>query len=152
MMILQFVVAMFATIAFAVLFSAPKMEVIFCGFTGALGWIIYYILTQRGWNGIFACVMATLILTLFARCLAIIRHCPVTIYLVTGIFPLVPGAGIYYTAYYLVNGDKTLFAAKGLETFEIAAAIGFGILLGFALPQELFNRIFAGKRKSGGSH
>ena len=143
MMILQFVVAMVATIAFAVLFSAPKKEVIFCGFTGALGWIIYYILIQNGLNGIFACVFATLILTLFSRCFAIIRHNPVTVYLMTGIFPLVPGAGIYYTAYYLVNGNKELFAATGLETFETAAAIGFGILIGFALPQELFNRIFS---------
>lgn len=145
MMIIQFLVAMIATIAFAVLFSAPKKEVIFCGFTGALGWIVYYILTQFGLNSIFSCVIATSILTLFARCFAIIRHSPVTVYLVTGIFPLVPGAGIYYTAYYMVGSDKALFAAKGLETFEVAAAIGFGILIGFALPQKLLNHIFSGK-------
>lgn len=147
MIIVQFLVAMVATIAFAVLFSAPKKDVIFCGFTGALGWIVYYILIQSGISGIFACAVATLILTVFSRCLAVIRRNPVTIYLLTGIFPLVPGAGIYYTAYYLVNSDQAAFAVKGLETFETAAAIGFGILLGFAIPQALFRRIFD-RRKS----
>ena len=40
-LVVQFIVAVFATIAFAVLFSVPKKELAFCGFTGALGWIIY---------------------------------------------------------------------------------------------------------------
>ena len=40
--IIQFIVALFATLSFAVIFSAPKKELFYCGFTGALGWIIYY--------------------------------------------------------------------------------------------------------------
>ena len=35
-LVVQFIVAVFATIAFAVLFSVPKKELAFCGFTGAL--------------------------------------------------------------------------------------------------------------------
>lgn len=141
-MIAQFIVAMMATIAFSILFQAPKKEILFCGLIGAFGWIVYSIMIQSGLNSVFSCTIATLILTLFARCFATIRRNPATIYLVAGILPLVPGAGIYYTAYYLVNGNKTLFTEKGLETFETAAAIGFGILIGFALPQKLFNYIF----------
>ena len=44
--IIQFIVALFATLSFAVIFSAPKKELFYCGFTGALGWIIYYIIVQ----------------------------------------------------------------------------------------------------------
>ena len=44
--IIQFIVALFATLSFAVIFSAPKKELFYCGFTGALGWIIYYIMVQ----------------------------------------------------------------------------------------------------------
>lgn len=42
--IIQFIVAGFATFSFAVLFSAPKKELLYCGFSGAFGWILYYIL------------------------------------------------------------------------------------------------------------
>lgn len=150
-MIIQFFFAMLGTIAFSILFQAPRREIIFCGFTGGLGWIVYYTLINTGMNHIFSCTVATVILTILARCFASLRRNPATVYLVAGILPLVPGAGIYYTAYYLVNSDKTLFLEKGLETFEFAAAIGFGILIGFSIPQKLFNRTFSRQHKSGGS-
>lgn len=55
-------------------------------------------------------------------------------------FPLVPGAGIYYTAYYLISGMPAKCSAKGLETFEIALAIVFGIIFGFSIPETLFHK------------
>ena len=48
MIILEFIVAMFASISFAILFTAPKKEVVFCGLTGALGWAVYYGMTKSG--------------------------------------------------------------------------------------------------------
>ena len=46
-----------------------------------------------------------------------------------GIFPLVPGAGIYYTAYYFLRDDRSLFLNKGVETLKIALALALGIAL-----------------------
>ena len=141
MIILEFVVAMFATISFAVLFNAPKKEVVFCGYTGALGWIVYYIMTQNGINLVLASLIATLCLTVLARSFAVVRKSPVTTYLLPGIFPLVPGAGIYYTAYYLFIGNNEMSGFKGLETLEIAGAIVFGIIFGFGIPQGWFHKL-----------
>ena len=130
--VIQFVLAMIATIAFALLFCAPKKELVFCGLSGALGWIVYYILFQLNGNVVLASLVATFILTVFSRTMAVVRRNPATVYLLCGIFPLVPGAGIYYTAYYLITKESALFSARGLETFEIALAIVFGIIFGFA--------------------
>ena len=141
MIILEFLVAMFATISFAVLFNAPKKEVVFCGYTGALGWIVYYIMTQNGINLVLASLIATLCLTILARSFAVVRKSPVTTYLLPGIFPLVPGAGIYYTAYYLFIGNNEMSGFKGLETLEIAGAIVFGIIFGFGIPQGWFHKL-----------
>ena len=44
---------------------------------------------------VIAALFATFFVTVLARILSIIKKAPVTIYLVTGILPLVPGAGIY---------------------------------------------------------
>lgn len=141
MYILEFVIAMLATISFAVLFTAPKQEVVYCGFTGALGWIVYYAMTENGINLVLASMVATFCLTVLARCFAVVRKTPVTVYLLSGIFPLVPGAGIYYTAYYLFTGDTAMSGFKGLQTLEVAGAIVFGIIFGFGIPQWLFHKL-----------
>ena len=141
MIIIQFVVSMLATISFAVLFNAPKKEVPFCGLTGAFGWIVYYLITSQEISNVLASLVAAFCLTLLARVLAVARQNPVTVYLLTGIFPLVPGAGIYYTAYDLFTGDSAMSGAKGLETVYIAGAIVFGIIFGFGIPQALFHRL-----------
>ena len=101
----------------------------------------YLGLIKWGATPTIAALGATLILTLMARTLSAVRRCPVTIFLVTGIFSLVPGAGIYYTAYYLLMDDLTQFTAKGIETFKIAGAIALGIVFGFAVPQNWFNHL-----------
>lgn len=141
MIIIQFVIAMLTTIAFAILFTAPKKEIIFCGLTGAFGWIVYYLFTHNGMHLVLASGIATFCLTILARCFAVVRKTPVTIYLLSGIFPLVPGAGIYYTAYYLFIGNTEMSGFKGLETLEIAGAMVFGIIFGFGIPQALFHRL-----------
>lgn len=144
----QFLVAMIATIAFAVLFSAPKNELVFCGLSGGIGWLCYYLITSAGFGPVLACLVGTFILTLLSRTVAVLRYCPVTVYLLPGIFPLVPGAGIYYTAYHLITGDGENFSSKGVETLELALAITFGIIFGFAIPQALFHKMGQMLRKS----
>lgn len=141
MILIQFFISMIATISFSILFTAPKKEVIYCGISGALAWTVYYILTQKSMHIVLASLIATFCLTVLARCFAVMRKTPVTVYLLTGIFPLVPGAGIYYTAYYLFMGNTEMSGYKGLETLEIAGAIVFGIIFGFGIPQSLFHKL-----------
>lgn len=137
-MILQIAVAMFATLAFSILFSAPRSQWFFCSLAGGIGWLIYTLALDRGSGTFLASFLATLTLTSFSRLFSYWRKAPVTLFLIAGIFPLVPGAGIYYTAYYLIQADLALGMAKGVETFKIAGAITLGILIGFALPARLF--------------
>ena len=141
MIIVEFLLAMVATISFAILFNAPRKEVICCGLIGALGWAVYYGMTQQNINSAFASLAATFCLTVLARFLAVARQNPVTVYILPGIFPLVPGAGIYYTAYYMFIGNMEMSGMKGLETLEIAGAIVFGIIFGFGIPQCMFHKL-----------
>lgn len=141
MIIIEAIVAVFATISFAILFNAPRKEVLYCGLTGALAWTVYYGMTQDGINSVLASLVASFALTVLARAFAVIRKNPVTVYILPGIFPLVPGAGIYYTAYYLFIGNNEMSGFKGLETLEIAGAIVFGIIFGFGIPQRWFHKL-----------
>ena len=147
-MIVQFIVCFFATLSFAVLFSAPKRQLVFCGLTGAAGWMVYLLIMQSDLGFGVANLAAAFTLTLMSRIFAAIERNPVTVYLLAGIFPLVPGAGIYYTSYYFITHEMEQFAAKGAETIIIAGAIAFGIVFGFSLPQSLFNALAQIRRKT----
>ena len=71
--------------------------------------------------------------------------CPVTIFLIAGIFPLVPGAGVYWTAYYIVTDQLRLAAETGYTAVKVAVAIVLGIVFIFELPQGLFVRLAGNK-------
>lgn len=140
-MLLQVLAAAIGVMAFAALFRAPRKYYVDCGITGGLGWFIYLLVMQQGFSNVIASMVATFALTIISRALSVLRQAPVTIFLVTSIFTLVPGAGIYYTAYYMIMNDVAQSVAKGLETFKIAGAIVLGILFGMGLPQSLFRRL-----------
>lgn len=140
-MILQFFISMLATACFAVLFDAPKKQWLFCALAGAAGWLSYLIFCALGTGTAIASLLASFLLTLLSRIFAAIRRHPVTVYLLIGIFTLVPGAGIYYTSYYFIMNQMDAFATKGMETFQIAGAIAIGIIFGFTIPQNLFLKL-----------
>ena len=136
--ILQTIVAFFATVSFAVLFQVPRHQYFWSGITGSLGWLCYLLVNQGYDSVVIASFAATLALTAVSRFFAVWRKTPITIFLICGIFPLVPGAGIYYTAYYFIIGDNAMAAAKGTETLKIAVAITLGIVIILSIPQKIF--------------
>ena len=96
----QFFLAGVGTLSFAILFACPRRCLPYCALVGAVGWLGYELLTLLGADPATASLLAVIPLTILTRVFAITQKTPVTVFLLTGIFPLVPGAGIYYTAYY----------------------------------------------------
>ena len=81
---------------------------------------------------------ATVIVILLSRWFAVREHCPVTIFLISGIIPLVPGAGIYRAAYYTVTNQLYLAVQTGFDAVKMAVAIVLGIVFVFEIPQSVF--------------
>ena len=130
----QFFLAGAGTLSFAILFACPRRSLPYCGLVGAVGWVVYELAVMLGADAAAAALLAVIPLTALTRILAILLKTPVTVFLLSGIFPLVPGAGIYYTAYYFLQGEEVLFASKGAETFKVALALALGIALVCSLP------------------
>ena len=144
--IVQVLAAAVGTAPFALLFSVPPNCYFRCGVIGGLGWLCYLSLDRLGMGSILSVFAATALVVFCSRYSAVRRRCPVTLFLIPGIFPLVPGAGIYWTAYYVVTDQVTLAAQKGFSTLKAAVAIVLGILLVFELPQSVF-RVLARRRE-----
>ena len=131
----QTAVAFVSTIAFAIIFHTPRREYLFCGITGGVGWLVYLICMYANLGVVAASFFATVALAWFSRVFAFCRKTPATVFLITGIFPLVPGAGIYYTGYHLFMSDNSQALLKG---FKIAVAIALGIGIVLSLPAFFF--------------
>lgn len=133
--LVQFLVAMAATVCFGYTFRVPRRHYLPCGLTGAVGWLAYLLCSgPLGLTAPVSTLIAALPLTALARYYAIRHKAPITLFLLCGIFPLVPGAGIYYTAYYFLRDERQLCANRGIETIKIAVALALGIALVCSLP------------------
>jgi len=102
---------------------------ILCALGGALGWAVWEIANITLHNEIVAYFIAALFTALYSEIMARIRKYPAISYQVISMFPLIPGAGIYYTTNYLVLGDMAGFLHKGRLTISTAGVLAVGILL-----------------------
>ncbi len=125
----QFLLAGTGTLSFAILFACPRRSLPTCALVGAMGWFVYELCVMLGLDTAAASLLAVIPLTILTRMFAILQKTPVTVFLLSGIFPLVPGAGIYYTAYYFIQGDNALALSNGISTFKVAVALAVGISL-----------------------
>lgn len=116
-------------IGFSILFNIHDLGVIICALGGTLVWAVY--LTAEGFTGsaIMGYFWGAVFASVYSEVMARIRKFPAITYLVISIFPLIPGAGVYYTMGYAVRGDMERFASQGMYTAAIAGIMAIGILL-----------------------
>lgn len=138
--LLQILAAGIGTVAFGALFGVPSKYYSYCGLIGTSGWAVYVFLWMRTgfWSEAVVVFLATVLVILMSRFFAVRERCPVTIFLICGILPLVPGAGIYWTCYYLVTGQLDEASTRGFSALKAAVAIVLGIVFVFEIPQRFF--------------
>lgn len=121
--------ALIACIGFSILFNIHGPGIFLCALGGVLSWSAYLICLDLGCGVVMANLVGGITASIYAEIMARIRKYPAISYLVVSIFPLIPGAGVYYTMNHAVQGEMELFSAKGFETAAVAGAIALGILL-----------------------
>lgn len=142
----QTLAAFIGTFAFAILFGVPRQQYATCGIIGAIGWAAFLIMTRAGIAGTMVSItFSTVLICLMSRMVAVWDKCPSTVYLLCGIFPLVPGAGIFWFTYYLVAEKFRLSMTTGFNAGMAAIAIVLGIILAMEFPQRWFSKL---RRKS----
>jgi len=128
-LLVECIAAFVGCTGFFILFNIHGPGGFLCALGGTLTWLCYRLIIKYGGDSIAAYFFATMVAALYSESMARIRKYPAISYLVISVFPLIPGAGIYYTTNHLVRGDMTRFAEQGLYTIEIAGAMAVGILL-----------------------
>lgn len=121
--------ALIGCIGFSILFNIHGPGGLLCALGGMLSWAVYLIVLRTGHSDIIAYFWSALFASAYSEIMARIRKCPAISYLVVSIFPMIPGAGAYYSMNYAVQGQMDLFATEGMHTIAIAGILAVGILL-----------------------
>ena len=138
-MVIELISAAVGTVAFSLLFGVPKKYYLYCGGIGAEGWLVYKLMLEKAGLSIAVSVFAaTLVIVLLSRYAAVFEKCPATVFLITGIFPVVPGAQIYWATYYLVTDQLHAAFDSGFLALKIMISIVLGIVLVFEIPYHFF--------------
>ncbi|MBQ8559299.1 MAG: threonine/serine exporter family protein [Tyzzerella sp.] len=137
-MIQNIVCSFLGTVGFSVVSNVPREFALYCGLTGMTGFVTYVLLLTY-MSPAFSAFFATMLVVLLSRIFAVWRKCPITVFLIPGIIPLVPGTYVYYTAYYFVMNELSLALAKGIDAMKLAFAIVLGIVFIVSIPRQFFS-------------
>lgn len=122
-------VAFIGNVGFSFLFNIHGQNIIWASLSGAIAWLVYLMTESVIPSDISRTFLAAIVLAIFCEILARVRKAPVIGFLLISIFPLVPGAGIYYTMQYAIAGDIDTFLTSFLHTIGIAGALAVGITI-----------------------
>lgn len=129
-LLVQVLVAFVGTYSFAILFGVPRAFYLPAGLVGMMGWLVYMIIMRYTPAGAFASTfVAATVVAFLSRFSALRFKCPSTVFLICGIFPLIPGAGVFWSAYYIASSQFEAAMSTGLNAVKITLAIVLGIII-----------------------
>jgi len=133
---IQTLAALIGTVGFAVLFGVPRRQYVAAGVVAAIGWAMYYAIYKYTSLSIVENTFLTSLLVSFvSRLTAVLRKCPVTVFLICGLFPMIPGAGVFWTTYYVTSRQFLMALNQGVLAVSITLAIVLAVVIITALPR-----------------
>lgn len=125
----QYIATFIACFGFSIIFNIHGPGILICALGGAISWAIYCTVLRYTESLYLSYFVSAVTAAVYSEIMARVRKYPAISYLVVAIFPLIPGAGVYYSTNHLVRGDMSAFTAKAIETAGIAGVIAVGILM-----------------------
>ena len=127
-MLLETAGSFLAVVAFCFILNTPRRHILFAGLTGAAGWALYLVLEMRLMNTGAATFISGCLVSLCAQLLARFLKTPVTVFVIPGILPLVPGAGMYHIVDSMLRSDG-MTSYYVTQTLVAAGMIAMSIIV-----------------------
>ncbi len=133
---ITYLFAYLTSAAIAVSFRAPRRAIAWVGLSGMLGWAGYDLSLRAGAPAVMAVFLGALLLGTVGEMLARWLREPTTLFIIPGLFPLVPGL-IAYNGMLLLAREEMSGAALALTR---ALFIAGSLAAGLVIPPALFRR------------
>ncbi len=124
-----------ACVGFALWFHVKGRRVLFCGLGALATWSVFLLCLRLTGSPFAATFFASVFCGFYAQIMARLHKSPATIFLTVCVFPLIPGAALYYMMYGFVTRDIAFALGKGAELLLNC----FGIVLG-CMAVEVANK------------
>ena len=128
-MFMRSIMAGIGMTAFAILFRVAKQHFIDCTILGFISWFLFLTLSSLQSNVMLSIFISGFIIAIASRILAVKRKCPAIVFLMTSLFPLLPGLSFYRSIYYMLMGQETIAISFAKESFLIAFTIAISIVI-----------------------
>lgn len=139
-MIIQVCGAFLAILCFAIMLETPKKYIVYAGIVGAVGWLVFLVAAQMGTNDVLATFLSALTIAFISHVFARVFKTPVTGFLIAGILPTVPGAGMYHIGYYLFQRDMDMLGHYITSVLQVAGVIAAALFLVDAFFRMVFQK------------
>ena len=144
-LLVQCLAGFVGSLGFCLLFNIHGIGMLLCIAGGIASWLIYQLCSYLGMSDVTGFFLSAAAVSVYAEMMARIRKCPATSFLIVALFPLIPGADIYYTMDFAVRGNTDAF----LDSRAYTALAGPGRRHPFGLHRfPDVGRLAASKKKS----
>ncbi len=137
---LHFIYSFISTMGFSIFFNVPRKDLLYASITGSIGWTLYIYMNNITNSSSLSSFIAATVIGLLGEIFARINRKPVTVFIIPGIVPLVPGYGLYLTMLDIINNDFYSAAKTGSDTIFVAGSIAIGIVL-VSSTAKIFKKI-----------
>ncbi len=125
---IQIIFAGFGTLGFSLFFHIRRRRLLPAVLGSVLTIAIYLLCEAKTGNRLVSYMVSAIFAGAYAELSARALHAPATVFLIPGLIPLLPGAGLYYTMTSMVAGNSADFVHYGIETVHAAVGIAVGVL------------------------
>lgn len=145
MMLQALIFGFVSTAGLTLLFNIRKQDIVLAALGGTITSLCYNLLLVDNSNAFGPAFIAALIAGIYSEIMAAQQKTPATTYVIPGIVPLVPGAGMYYTMLYLSERNFSAAAYHGYQTIFVALAIACGIVIAPSI-RRLYRQLHRGSK------
>lgn len=138
---LQVVAAFVAASCYAVASHVPKFAILTAGVGGAAGWLTYLVIVRLNETPLLATFLAAFLVGTLGWGLARWQHSPVTIYILPGILPLLPGLTIYNGMLELSRNENVQGLLLLVQAMFLGGALAAGVALSNSLASAFWHKI-----------
>lgn len=136
-----FITGFIASWSYTLLFDVRDLKTLATtALGGGISWLLYRQLLLAGLSSVTSMFFASILMSLYAELMARLMKKPVTIYLITGMLPLVPGQGIFETMQFFVRKQPDAGVRSLTETLAVSGAIAVGSLLAATMARFFIAR------------
>ena len=127
--VIQLISCTIGCTGYASWFKIRGKKILYSSVGAFLTWGIYLLVYAWYPDNFFAVVVASCFVAGYAFVMSRVNHAPSTVFLTASVFPLMPGARLYYLMYGVVSRNFSLAAEHALVLLETCLGIAFGFII-----------------------